>query len=292
MFDYRDIVEYLLILFRKRSDSPLSHSSAANELCEQVLSGTPTSVKVASDISGKNPFYSLSLDNSLLSAVELLSNAGIHRVNIIDDTAGRVVGVLSQTDLIRWLWNHASGLAGIFSQSLTTLGLVQSPENDGERLEKSPHRFIHHSLFCVDGECSVIDALKFMSDNQITSVAVLDSSSNSAASMIGIISMTDVRMIFQRNQYMDLFMSCAQWISAVLSQAGLENGGRDRCPVFWVRESAQLGELVQKVLVTRVHRIWVEGEGGVGPVVGVVSLGDVLKVVLGQYYDASRVQEE
>jgi CBS domain-containing protein len=295
MFDYRDVVEYLLILFKKRSHSPTP--SLDEQLYESALAGEPTSVKVASDISGKNPFYSLSRDSSIFSAIELLSNAGIHRVNIIDDSA-RVVGLLSQSDLIRWLWGHAAGLGAIFGQTLTALGLVKSLNGHqgggGVRigLLKQPHSqpstapssTSPSSLYCVDGESSVIDALKYMSDMQITGVAVLDSSSSS---IIGIISMTDVRMIFQRNQYMDLFMSCAQWISAVLSQAGLENEGRDRCPVFWVREESTLGETLQKILVTRVHRIWVESGAEAGGVVGVVSLGDVLKVILQHCYESN-----
>ena len=54
------------------------------------------------DISGKNPFYSVLPDCSIIVALELLSNAGIHRVNIMNEE-GEITGLLSQSDILNYI---------------------------------------------------------------------------------------------------------------------------------------------------------------------------------------------
>ena len=49
------------------------------------------------------------LESPLSAAVEILaskSSAGIHRINVVDEGTGRVRGVLSQTDLVRYIWTR------------------------------------------------------------------------------------------------------------------------------------------------------------------------------------------
>lgn len=281
MFDYRDIVEYLLILFHKKnvfpnqqlrsSGQPTDSSTTPyfphtfNDLYELAISGEPTTVQVASDISGKNPFYSVFPDSPVIVAVDLLSNAGIHRLNVLDSN-GTVIGILSQTDILRHLINNVASLSNesVFTKTLLQLGLAPALGQQSQ-------------IVAVDAEDTVIHAMQKMSDENVTSVAVLERNGN----VIGNISMTDVKIIFQQNQFMHLWMPCAHWVTAVLSQSGLENDGRDRIPVFYVQRETSLLGTIQKILATKVHRIWVEDENG--RAIGVVSMSDILAVLLKEY---------
>lgn len=71
-------------------------------------------------------------------------------------------------------------------------------------------------------------------------------------------------------------MHCGHFVSLALNQKGIENQGRDRFPVFTASPSLSLGFALEKILVTRTHRLWV-----IDPqdkVEGVVSLTDIIHV--------------
>jgi hypothetical protein len=71
-------------------------------------------------------------------------------------------------------------------------------------------------------DASVLDAMERMSEYSISSIAVVDPMNN----LLGNISMADIRFIFQHGRYNRLWMPCLQFVSAALSQKGLENDGK------------------------------------------------------------------
>lgn len=61
------------------------------------------------DLSRKNPFYSVMTHSSLEAVVEIFSsNLGIHRINVVNNQ-GRVEGLLSKTDVVRFLLSKVGG---------------------------------------------------------------------------------------------------------------------------------------------------------------------------------------
>ena len=78
----------------------------------------------------------------------------------------------------------------------------------------------------------------------VSSVAML----NSERQLIGSVSMSDVKYIFNTLEFEWLWRPCHDFVSAVRSdQALLEHGGRDAAPVFGVRESATLEFAMKKM---------------------------------------------
>jgi CBS domain containing-hemolysin-like protein len=60
-----------------------------------------------------------------------------------------------------------------------------------------------------------------------------------------------------------------------LSQKGLENAGQDSYPVFDVNSSVTLEKVMQKLLATKTHRIWVVDEQS--QLEGVLSMTDIIR---------------
>lgn len=75
-------------------------------------------------------------------------------------------------------------------------------------------------------------------------------------------------------------MTCSNFVSLALSQKGLEHHGQDRYPVFDVGLQSKIAVVMQKLLCTRVHRIWVVNEAN--KLTGVVSMTDIIRYFCGK----------
>lgn len=91
-----------------------------------------------------------------------------------------------------------------------------------------------------------------MSDEGLTSVAVVDSGQN----VVGNISSKDVRHLTNSSSAPLLSGSCTNFISVILNERGVEKG-QDTLPVFYVNPYSTLAHTVAKLVATRSHRMWV-----------------------------------
>lgn len=73
MFDYRDVVDFVLLVFHKKELAPISEDETIgiSEIVEMATSGKPVPLRFASDLSHKNPFYSVLGNASLLTAAQV-----------------------------------------------------------------------------------------------------------------------------------------------------------------------------------------------------------------------------
>lgn len=75
---------------------------------EQILSvafaGKPVPVRMATDLSRRNPFVAVMPESALSVALDAMKE-GIHRLCILN-TSSEVIGILSQTDLARFIANQ------------------------------------------------------------------------------------------------------------------------------------------------------------------------------------------
>jgi len=115
MFDYRDIVSFVLIAFQKKqlepvdefeasSDDPKKQTRFEDMIKKMVIVGDGNEVeaRMVSDLSHRNPFYSVREESPLSDAIDILGKSGVHRVNVLGND-GRVKGVMSQTDVVLFL---------------------------------------------------------------------------------------------------------------------------------------------------------------------------------------------
>jgi CBS domain-containing protein len=115
MFDYRDIVSFVLIAFQKKQLEPVDEFEASSDdpgkqahiddMIKKLVvigDGEEVEARMVSDLSHRNPFYSVREESPLADAVEILGKSGVHRVNVLGND-GRVKGVMSQTDVVLFL---------------------------------------------------------------------------------------------------------------------------------------------------------------------------------------------
>jgi CBS domain-containing protein len=110
-----------------------------------------------------------------------------------------------------------------------------------------------------------------MSEYGVSSIPVVDQNGH----LMGNISMADVRFVLQHNRFNRLWLSCSNLVSLALSQKGLESGGQDRFPVFETTSSATVSKVMQKLLATKTHRIWIVDADQ--KLEGVVSMTDIIR---------------
>lgn len=263
MFDYQDLVSYMLVLYKKNElkeeevagDDAGSSSVEIREIVRRALSSQPVSVKLVSDLSHRNPFYSVTADTSLLEAMQVFGK-GVHRVAVMSNS-GDLLGILTQSNVANFLYGKLAQLP-IAQKSIGELGIVT-------RTVKS-----------INAEAQVFAAMSLMNDTGMTSLPMVDHGGR----LVGSISLSDIKYVLRGFKYNMLWRSCFQFIAYVRNHQGLvEDKGRDRYPVFDVREKDSLIKAMGKMGATRAHRVWVSTPD-TNKLVGVVSLTDALRAVI------------
>ncbi|KAI8983936.1 hypothetical protein BDF20DRAFT_857104 [Mycotypha africana] len=262
MFDYGDVIAYLLLVLHKKPGQRSGKDTEKidpeafeiKDIVRRALQGEKVPVHMASDLSRKNPFYSIMHEAKLLSAVEIFA-CGTHRLSILKPN-GEIEGILSQSTVVKYLFENRKKypeIDEVLNKSIKDLNLSDEP------------------VIGVDANSSVLEALSLMSTHGVSSVAVL----REGKSVFGNISMTDVKHVMKGYNHRLLWKSCLQFVSHIRTQQGMIDG-QDRLPVFDVRRETSLGFTVAKLLATKAHRVWVVDEQN--QAIGVVSLTDVTRV--------------
>ena len=274
MFDYQDLVSYILVLYSKQA---LSESEAGDINIQQIVQRArkhqAVEVQLVSDLSRRNPFYSVPADSTLLQAMDVFAT-GIHRVAVtapVQSTPGAsvpsenngLVGILTQSNVAAHLYPKLIGTTAALpkaQRSIKDLGLAKP---------------IGGPIVAVNAEALVFHAMEVMKKSGVSSVPLVDHGGR----LVGSCSLSDIKYVLKGFKYNMLWRTCFQFISYVRNHQGLvEDMGRDRFPVFDVRQSDTLAKAVGKMCATKAHRMWVVDD--TGKLVGVVSLTDALRALM------------
>ncbi|KAG0007283.1 cell separation during budding, partial [Entomortierella chlamydospora] len=142
MFDYGDLMTYILLLLKKMEVPLEDQTMEMRDLIQRTSKSQNVPVKLASDLSGKDPFCTV-LAETRLGAVVHDFGTGIHRVAVMD-SQGNMKGILSQSSTLDFLMRHLSEypqLQPVMQKSLQQCGLASS------------------KVLSVNGEEKVLDAL-------------------------------------------------------------------------------------------------------------------------------------
>ncbi|KAG9296105.1 hypothetical protein G9A89_011958 [Geosiphon pyriformis] len=260
MFDWADVMSYLLIVLKKKNNweqqqkSEEELTSEFKDLIRLAIQCEPVPVKLASDLSNKNPFYSVMPETSLLHVVELFGS-GSHRVAVLDAN-GNLKGLLTQSHVVQYLYNnvtHFPKIEELFPKTVRDLNIGQG------------------TVITARSNSFVLDALTMMNTNGLSSIGIIDDN----GMLIGNISMSDLKYVFRGYRHSLMWKTTHQFLSHVRSHQGLEDG-QDRYPVFDIRPTSTLGFTIAKLTATKAHRVWVVDERA--QPIGVVSLTDILSV--------------
>ncbi|KAI9822442.1 MAG: cell separation during budding [Pycnora praestabilis] len=234
-FDYSDLNAYLLLVVGLAHPDE-SHMSPFQELAKKARQGNKIPLKDVKEVGKKEPFVTLSDSEDLTKAVETFGS-GVHRIIIVKQGTNRVVGILSQSRLVRFLWENGRSfpvIDGLYPQYLKDLNIGS------------------HTVIAINGDKPLTDALELMNNEGVTSLAVVDNQLN----VIGNISNVDVKLLTKTSSLPLLQSSCIHFISVILSNRGM-NDGKDSFPVFHVNPFSTLAHTVAKLVATKAHRMWV-----------------------------------
>lgn len=233
-FDYNDLNAYILVVVGL-AHPPEDLVALYDDLAKKAQSRTSIPLRRIQPICRQESLVSLQGDADLAKAIEVFGS-GIHRL-WVTNPAGEVVGILSQLKLLEFFWNEGVNFPAIddlYPRLLRDLSIGSQ------------------QIIAVNADSPLADALKLMSEEGLTSIAVVDNQSN----VVGNISTADVNLLTNATSLPLLQSSCLHFISVILTERGVEKG-KDSFPVFYVNPYSTLAHTVAKLTATHSHRMWI-----------------------------------
>lgn len=215
------------------------HVERFAKLAQKAGKGEPIPLRDIRDIGRKDPVMFLPESANLTKAIETFGK-GVHRVLVAregQDGKIEVTGLLSQTRLMRFLWENGRNFPAIeqlYSQYLRDLKIGSN------------------NPISINGDRPLAEALALLLDEGVSSLAVLDNANN----VVGNISTTDTKLLTKSSSLPLLRNTCIHFISVILSTRGMFEG-QDSFPVFYVTPMNTLAHTVAKLVATKSHRMWV-----------------------------------
>ncbi|KAF2267631.1 hypothetical protein CC78DRAFT_423010, partial [Lojkania enalia] len=234
-FDYSDLNAYLLLVVGLAHPDEEDVASF-DELAQKGREGKPIPLKDVKDLGKKEPLITLPKTADLTRAIEVFGS-GVHRLLVTEERSTDVIGVLTQLSLVKFFWDNRQSFPQVeqlYPQLIKDLNIGS------------------HSVYAINGDKPLTDALELMNNEGVTSLPVLDIQNN----VIGNISQVDIRLLTKSTSLPLLHSSCIHFISVILSERGM-NDGKDSFPVFHVNPFSTLAHTVAKLVATRSHRMWV-----------------------------------
>ncbi|KAI0005218.1 hypothetical protein F4779DRAFT_630195 [Xylariaceae sp. FL0662B] len=250
-FDYNDLNAYILVV--------VGQAYPTNELVElydtlakKAQARTRIPLRDIQPICRKESLITLREDEDLIKAIEVFGS-GIHQIFVVNHNA-EAVGILNQLKLIEFFWHEGVNFRVIdelYPRLMRDLGVGSQ------------------QTLAINADRPLIEALNLMSQEGVSSVAVVDNGLN----VVGNISTADVRHLTSAASLPLLQNSCMHFISVILTERGVEKG-KDSFPVFYVNPYSTLAHTVAKLVATRSHRMWVVESASPSPSTpGTPSLG-------------------
>ncbi|ORX75020.1 hypothetical protein DL89DRAFT_203183, partial [Linderina pennispora] len=229
MFDLHDLASYLL------AKRPQGRQGLAREVGQQGVE-----VSRLTDMSHMNPFYSVLPETTVAQIVGVFAS-GTHRVAVMQSER-EIRGILSQTRVVRYFFEHCAGPQATDPQAVQINGLLDRTLQD--------LGLVTGNVVMAKPTTPVLQALSLLERWHISSVAIVEDNQR----LVGNLSVTDIKYVVKNKQL--LHGTCIELIQSVRYMQGLQDG-RDRAAVFSVRPEASLRYALSKLIATGAHRVWV-----------------------------------
>ncbi|KAF7986387.1 hypothetical protein HWV62_35424 [Athelia sp. TMB] len=288
LFDFSDVNAFLTFAATRHTLLPqeIPGTSRVDQITAAAKAGR-IPVHLVSNLSEKNPLEELPYDASILSLLAVFAQ-GRHRVLIkAPSPSARYHGIVSDRQLLAWFHSYSENtpsFANLLSNSLQSLSL--------------PSINLYSAVVAATSSSTVLDAMKLMSNQGVSSVAVVD---DETGQLLSAVSATDidrgpiaeqpdtlhtaeaVYLVHQGSQH-PIFL-LARKLKVFQAPAGSEDGA-DRYPVYSVFQTSVLSYTIQKLLATNAHRLFVTLDASASPsagtssgnLSGIVSIVDILSL--------------
>jgi CBS domain-containing protein len=255
-------------------------------------------VKSVADLSKNKPAVVVKDSDPLTSAVQVFKE-GKRRCVVMNDKE-EFIGMLSQSDVLKWIHQivqrtkrakHLDPMMEITGSAIRKVSGAMSPSlrNSGQQDNSCPSgAYTYADVFdktleelglakkpiaIINERNSVLDALQKMYNNNYSGLAIV----GSGGEISGSISVKDVKFAFSMQWFQVLEHSCGSYIASARRQVTLkEKAGMDTAPVISVTPNSKLGYVLELLVATKTHRLWVVENR---KPVGVVALADIIRTV-------------
>jgi len=190
--------------------------------------------------SKRDPFWTVDAEESVGFLINNFLKLGIHRVPVVQN--GQVVGIVSQSDVVRLLAKNKQFLGELATKTVADLGLDQKP------------------VVTVRNDIPLIEAFNAILANDISGLAVVDFSTGA---LVNNLSASDLKGVTEQNFFK---------LEAQVHQIFMLN--YDKKPPVFCYPHNTLGAVISHVEETGVHRVYVVDQHK--KPVGVVTLTDIM----------------
>ncbi|KAF5379060.1 hypothetical protein D9615_005932 [Tricholomella constricta] len=275
LFDFSDVNAFLTLAATSHTLLPedLLEKPRSSEIVSAARAGR-VEVHLVSNFSEKNPLETLPNDATILSLLELFSR-GTHRALVRSaSSSDEFVGMVSDRGLLTWFASYATktpSLQLFLSNSLHSLSL--------------PSLNIYSAVIGTTASSTVLDAMRLMSEEGVSSVAVIDDDSGA---LLSAVSVTDIGKLVVPSQSKQILSTPLHLFISLIKESDGSTDGADKYPVYSVSPSSRLSYTIEKLLATNAHRLFVTTESrpsspnplstGYGGLSGIVSIVDILSL--------------
>lgn len=252
-FDYNDLNAYLVAVVGLAKPDE-EHVQLYDSIAKRAQEREAIPMREIQPICRHEQLVSLSPEEFLPGAIEVFGS-GVHRI-LVTTQEGETIGVVSQLKLLEFFWNEGVNFPVIDRLYPALLKELQIGSQQIIAIKyvplSIPCALCHKSLINTSADAPLAEALVLMSNEGLTSLAVIDNASN----VVGNISTADTRLLTSAASMPLLQQTCMHFVTVILTERGMEKG-RDSVPVFYVTPYSTLAGTVAKLVATRSHRMWV-----------------------------------
>lgn len=245
---YLGVVDMIGIVMYMLDELKPENPQDLMEEAEKVSAFQSTTIKDVADKIGISQVIPVDLERgSLLSVMLLCGNHGLRRVPVVQSPGGDIVNIITQSALVQTLHANLDRFKSVSGQTLHSLGMG-----------------FPKKVFSVSREQPLKEAFELIKSKDISAVAVTDAD----GAIKGVVSARDVRLVATSAKlYKLLNMPISVYLDVVSD--GAENSA------ITIKPNATLGDVIQALVSSRIHRIFVVDNSG--RPLRVVSLRDVIR---------------
>ncbi|KAF8333768.1 hypothetical protein F5887DRAFT_893072 [Amanita rubescens] len=272
LFDFADLNAFLTLAATRHTLLPedIRDHVRINQIVSAAKAGK-VPVQLVSNLSEKNPLQVLPDTANILDLLKLFS-LGTHRVLIKSTT--EYLGIVSDTKLLSWFAAYAKETPSFHQYSSKPLNSYALPSLN-----------LHSAVVAATSNETVLDAMRLMSEDGVSSIAVLD---EETGNLLSAVSVTDIgRVVVPSESNQILNTPLHRFVTLIKAPFG-STDGIDKYPgkfrlllLYSVYSTSELLYTIEKLLATNAHRVFVTSEPVLSssPVVRPASLSGVASVV-------------
>ncbi|KAL4072481.1 hypothetical protein V8B97DRAFT_2041132 [Scleroderma yunnanense] len=270
LLDFSDVNAFLTLAATRHTIPP--HELKANSRTDQIMSAAREGhvpVHLVSNLSEKNFLETVPHEATVVSLLAVFAR-GTHRVLVQSPApSNEFLGMVSDRGLLSWFSAYAErtpSFRSYLDNSLCTLSL--------------PSLHIHSSVVATSSTAHVLDAMRLMSEQGVSSIAVID---EELGTLLSAVSVTDIgKIVVPSESNQILSAPLHQFIARVKAPDG-STDGVDKYPIYLVFPTSKLSYAIQKLLATNAHRLFVTDNdyllpAHTGSLCGIVSVVDILSL--------------